>query len=103
MFTIPGTATILIFGALIGAPAGVLYEAVADRIPGPRIARGVIFSALLIALFLALVTPRLFAEGAELLVTSPRVILLVLPFVLYGVTLGLARRSIGPAVKVEGT
>lgn len=98
VFTIPGTATILILGTLIGAPVGVLYEAIAGRIPGPRVARGLIFSALLLALFLALVTPRLFAEGAELLITTPRVILLALPFLLFGLTLGLVRRSRAPAV-----
>jgi hypothetical protein len=87
VFTIVGTATILIFGALLGAPTGVLYEAVADRIPGPRVARGVIFSALFFAV-----------EGAELLITTPRVILLVLPFVPYGVTLGMVRRLNGRPV-----
>jgi len=40
---------------------------------------GLIFSSLC----LALVTPRLLSEGAELLITTPRVIRLVLPFVLY--------------------
>jgi hypothetical protein len=97
VFTIAGTATILIFGAMIGAPVGVVYEVVADRIPGPRTTRALVFSALLIAL---LIFSALFfaLEGAELLIMTPRVILLALPFALFGVVLGLVRKSSGPAV-----
>jgi hypothetical protein len=83
-FTFAGTLGILIFGAIIGAPFGVLFEAIRERLPGPVRWRALIFAALcLVAL------GPLFFSGEEFF-SSGRIVLFALLFPIYGIALGLA-------------
>jgi len=83
-FTLEGTAGIIIAGAIVGAPFGVLFEAIRERIPAPARWRGVIFSAV----WLALIGPFFFS-GEEFF-TQGRILLFALLFPIYGIALGLA-------------
>ena len=75
-FTAQGTATIVIFGCVIGALAGVIYGAIVDRIPGPHLMRALLFSAIPFAL-------------TQLLVRQPALLVFALPFLVYGIGLGV--------------
>ena len=83
-FTIGGTLAIVLTGMVVGAPAGLLYGVVADRIPGPARWRGVMYAGFL----LALVGPFFFR--IEEFFSTGRILLFVPPFVLYGIVLGIA-------------
>ena len=82
-FTVPGTLLIVVTGALVGAPAGILYGVVADRLPGPARWRGLLYAALL----LVVVGPFFFR--IEEFFSRGRVLLFIPPFVLYGAIVGL--------------
>lgn len=84
-FSLGGTLAIVIAGMLIGTPAGVVFNAVADRLPGPRRLRGLLFGLLLLAAIgpLFLRTEEFFSIG--------RVLLFVPLFPLFGIVLGIAR------------
>lgn len=84
-FTVAGTLLIVVSGAIVGVPAGLLYTLVADRIPGPARWRGILYAGFL----LALVGPFFFR--IEEFFSTGRVLLFVPPFVLFGVVLGAAR------------
>jgi len=83
-FTVPGTLAIVISGMLAGAPAGVLFNAIADRLPGPPRLRGLLFGLILLAAIgpFFLRTEEFFSLG--------RVLLFVPLFPLFGIVLGLA-------------
>ena len=87
-FTVAGTLAIVLFGALLGAPLGVLYNAVADRLPGPARLRGIVFGLA----GLAAIGP--FFLRTEEFFSIGRVMLFVPLFVLFGVAIGIA---IGPS------
>lgn len=83
-FTVAGTLVIVLTGVVVGAPAGLVYALVADRIPGPPRWRGVLYAGVL----LALVGPFFFT--IEEFFSAGRVLLFVPPFVLFGAALGVA-------------
>lgn len=83
-FTIAGTLAIVLGGVIVGAPAGLAYGAVADRLPGPAPLRGLVFAALL----LAVIGPFFFRT--EEFFSLGRVLLFVPPFAIFGAALGLA-------------
>ena len=85
-FTVLGSLAIVSAGVLAGAGLGVLFEFSQDRLPGPRRARGLLFGLVL----LALVGPLFFLSAADEFITTQRVILFALLFLIYGVTAGLA-------------
>ena len=84
-FTLAGTLAIVAAGMFIGTPAGVLYSAIADRLPGPRRLHGLLFGLLLLAAIgpFFLRTEEFFSAG--------RVLLFAPLFPLFGIVLGLAR------------
>ena len=82
-FTIAGSVVIAVFGAMVGAGGGLLYEALADRLPGPARAHGIIFGALL----LLLVGPVFFLGNQEFF-SIGRVALFAILFAVFGVALG---------------
>jgi phosphate/sulfate permease len=84
-FTLEGTLAILIFGALLGAPFGVVYEAIADGLPGPPRLHGVLFGALMLATLGAI-----FLTQVDELFTQGRIVLFACLFPIYGVAVGLA-------------
>ena len=85
-FTLEGTAGIVIFGMILGAPFGVLYDAIAERIPGPPRLRGLAFGALcLVAL-----GPVFFLGNPDEFFSQGRVLLFALLFPIVGVAFGLA-------------
>jgi hypothetical protein len=83
-FTLEGTAAILVFGTLIGAPFGVLYEATVERLPGPPRLHGLVFGTVLLATLgiIFLTQDELFTQG--------RVLLFACLFPIYGLAVGLA-------------
>lgn len=83
-FTVAGTLVIVVTGVIVGAPGGLLYALVADRIPGPPRLRGLVYAGVL----LALVGPFFFR--IEEFFSTGRVLLFLPPFLLYGLVLGLA-------------
>jgi hypothetical protein len=87
-FTLAGTLAIVIFGALAGAPLGVLFNSLADRLRGPAAVRGLLFGVALLALIgpVFLRTEEFFSVG--------RVALFIPLFLVFGAVLGLA---LGPA------
>lgn len=96
-FTIAGTLLIVVSGMIIGAPAGLVYGLIADRLPGPVRVRGLVFAGML----LVLVGPFFFL-GNEEFFSVGRVALFVPLFAIFGALLGLsfvpARARFAPAV-----
>ena len=92
-FTLAGTLAIVIAGMLIGTPAGVLFNAVGDRLPGPRRLRGLLFGLLLLVAIgpIFLRTEEFFSAG--------RVLLFIPLFPLFGVVIGLAHAPIRTRVE----
>jgi len=95
-FTPEGTAGIVVFGIILGAPFGVLYEAIAERIPGPPRLRGVAFGALC----LATLGPVFFLSNPQEFFSQGRVLLFALLFPIVGVAFGLAHV---PSVRLTTT
>jgi len=86
MFTVEGTAAIVFFGALAGAPFGALFAVAHDRLPRPHRARGLLFGvAMLVTL-----GPLFFTLGREEFLTYQRMVLFAFLFPLFGVAAGLA-------------
>ena len=83
-FTIAGTLAIAVVGAIVGVPAGAIYAAVEQRLPGPARARGLMFAALL----LVFIGPLFFTN--EEFFSSGRLVLFLMLFPVYGLGLGLA-------------
>ena len=83
-FTLGGSLAIVVFGALLGAPAGLVYGLIADRLPGPRSWRGLVFAGIL----LAIIGPFFFT--IEEFFSTGRVLLFLPLFVIFGGALGLA-------------
>ena len=83
-FTLAGTLAIVFFGMLAGAPVGVLYNAIADRLRGPAVARGLVFGLASLAAIgpFFLRTEEFFSLG--------RVALFIPLFLLFGIALGIA-------------
>ena len=96
-FTVAGSLAIVLSGALIGAPAGLVYGLVADRLPGPTRVRGLLFAGILLVLL-----GPLFFFGNEEFFSVGRVALFVPPFAIFGALLGIAfvpaRARFAPAV-----
>jgi len=87
-FTLAGTLAIVVSGMLAGAPIGVLFNTVADRLRGPAVARGLLFGLVLLGAIgpFFLRTEEFFSLG--------RVMLFVPLFLVFGLVLGLA---LGPS------
>lgn len=87
-FTLAGTLAIATAGMLAGMPTGVLYNAVADRLRGPAIVRGLLFGLALLAVIgpFFLRTEEFFSLG--------RVMLFLPLFLLFGTIIGIA---LGPS------
>ena len=83
-FTVAGTLVIVLGGMIVGAPAGLAFGVVADRLPGPASLRGLVFAALL----LGVIGPFFFR--IEEFFSVGRVLLFVPPFAIFGAALGLA-------------
>ena len=96
-FTIAGTLLIVASGMIVGAPTGLVYGLIADRLPGPARVRGLVFAGML----LALVGPFFFL-GNEEFFSVGRVALFVPLFAIFGAMLGVAfvpaRARFAPAV-----
>jgi hypothetical protein len=90
-FTVAGTVLIVLLGAISGAAFGVVYEAIADRLPGPLAVRGLIFGLLA----LATLGPIFFAN--EEFFSAGRTLLFASLFPTVGVTLGLV---LGPSRRI---
>jgi len=58
VWTIGGTLRVMMFGALFGLGFSLLWAVIARRLPGGRIARGLLFGALLTLLASPGLTPR---------------------------------------------
>jgi hypothetical protein len=85
MFTAEGTAAIVFFGALAGAPFGALFALAHDRLPGPHRARGLLFGvAMLVTL-----GPLFFTLGREEFLSYQRMVLFALLFPLFGIAAGV--------------
>lgn len=84
-FTAEGTAAIIVFAAIAGAPFGALFAAVYDLLPGPRRARGLLFGVA------ALVTvgPLFFTGNRDEFITQERMVLFSFLFPLFGIAAGL--------------
>ena len=87
-FTVAGTVAIALFGAIIGAGGGVLYEAIADRLPVPARAHGIAFGALT----LLVIGPAFFIGNQEFF-SLGRVALFAILFIVFGIALGLVSSS----------
>jgi len=81
-FTLAGSVAIALFGAIIGAGGGLLYEAIADRLPGPARGHGVIFGVLL----LLAIGPVFFLNNEEFF-SLGRVALFATLFFVFGIAL----------------
>jgi len=84
-FTAEGTAAILVFAAIAGAPFGALFAAVYDALPGPRRARGLLFGLAM----LVTVGPLFFTGNRDEFITQERMVLFSFLFLLFGVAAGL--------------
>jgi hypothetical protein len=85
MFTAEGTATIIGIAALVGAPFGVLFAAVYDALPGPRLSRGFLFGlAMLVTL-----GPLFFTGARDEFITYERMVLFAFLFPVFGLAAGL--------------
>jgi hypothetical protein len=85
MFTVEGTAAIVFFGALAGAPFGALFALAHDRLPGPHRARGLLFGvAMLVTL-----GPLFFTLAREEFLSYQRMVLFAFLFPLFGVAAGI--------------
>ena len=82
-FTIGGTLVIVVTGMILGAAAGLAFGLVADRLPGPRPLRGLVFAAIL----LAVIGPFFFR--IEEFFSAGRVLLFLPLFLVFGTALGL--------------
>jgi len=84
-FTLEGTLGIVIFGMILGAPFGVVYDAIVERIPGPPRLRGLAFGGLCLATF----GPLFFLGNPDEFFSQGRVLLFALLFPIVGVAFGL--------------
>ena len=85
MFTVEGTAGIVIIGALAGAPFGALFGLVHDALPGPHRARGILFGIAM----LVTIGPLFFTGARDEFITYQRMVLFAFLFPLFGVAAGL--------------
>jgi hypothetical protein len=92
-FTIEGTLGIVIFGMILGAPFGVIYDAIAERLPGPARLRGLVFGALC----LATLGPLFFLGNPDEFFSQGRVLLFATLFPIVGVAFALAH---APSVRL---
>jgi hypothetical protein len=83
-FTLAGTAVILVSGLIVGAPLGLVYALIADRMPVLPAARGLVFGALALAVIgpVFLRTEEFFSLG--------RIALFAPLFLIFGIAIGLA-------------
>jgi len=92
-FTAQGTSLILLVGIIAGIAFGIIYDAIADRLPGPFLVRGLLFAAI----DLLVIGPLLFSQADEF-ISQGRVVLFALLFPVFGIALSaidpLARRAI---------
>ena len=84
-FTPEGTAAIIFFAALAGAPFGTLFALVRDAFPAPRRAGGLFFGVAM----LVTVGPLFFSATRDEFITYERMVLFSFLFLLFGVTAGL--------------
>jgi hypothetical protein len=85
-FTVAGSVAIALFGAIVGAGGGLLYEAMADRLPGPARAHGLAFGLLLL-----LVIGPIFFLGNQEFFSVGRVVLFAILFFVFGIAIGFVR------------
>jgi len=86
IFTLEGTALIVFFAALAGAPFGALFAVAYDALPGPHRARGLLLGlAMLVTL-----GPLFFTGARDEFITYERMVLFAFLFPLFGVAAGLA-------------
>ena len=64
-FSIGGTLFIVLMGAFLGAPLGLLFVAVRRWLPGPILVQGIGFGVLSALLFLSLLVPLLLREVSK--------------------------------------
>jgi len=83
-FTVAGTLGVVVSGIIMGAPAGLVYALIADRLPGPARWRGLLYALIV----LVLIGPFFF-RGEEFFSTG-RILLFLPPFLLFGIVLALA-------------
>ena len=88
-FTLAGSLTIVITGAVAGAAGGALFSWVHDTMPGPQAFRGLAVGLVL----LSLIGPLFFVGARDEFITTQRAILFALLFPIYGVSAGLALRT----------
>jgi len=100
-FTPEGTTTIILIGALAGAPFGALFAVAHDALPGPHRARGILFGVAM----LITIGPLFFTGARDEFITYERMVLFSFLFPIFGIAAGLAlapsrrlaRRLPGPA------
>ena len=82
-FTVAGTLVIVIVAAIVGAPFGVLYAIVGERLPVRAGLRGLLFGIIVLLAIgpFFLRTDEFFSQG--------RVMLFAVLFLVFGVSLGL--------------
>jgi hypothetical protein len=85
MFTAEGTATIVVLGALAGAPFGALFALANEALPGPHRARGSLFG---VAMLLT-IGPLFFTGARDEFITYERMALFAFLFPLFGIAAGL--------------
>jgi hypothetical protein len=83
-FTIAGTLSILVTGAIVGAPLALAYRILASRLPGPLVLRGLAYGALVLMIF-----GPLFFVGTDEFLSNGRVLVFLWLFPIYGVSLAL--------------
>ena len=111
-FSIGGTLFIILMGALLGVPLGLLFVAVRRWLPGPALVQGISFGVLSALLFLSLLVPLLLRETSELNseIAGVNVLLainvFVTPLIVYGLTVAMAvellERPIARARRLRG-
>ena len=99
--TLGGTLFILIAGAVVGTPMGLLFIAVRRWLPGPRLAQGALFGGLSILLLLSLLSPLFLSEKPDLTDDLPggnlplAINVFVTPLALLGLTAAVVVERLG--------
>lgn len=109
-FSVGGTAVIVVMGAFMGAPLGVLFVSLKRWLPGPKLVQGASYGVLALLAFLVLLVP-MFVLDPDITSEAPGDNMLLginvfaTPLVLYGlVVAGAVSRFEGPvAVSREGS